>query len=464
MAILPVFDFLAVFAAGAFAWLVRFHPKIQALLPVLFEDSITFPHYAVLVSFAALCSVGTLALVGMYRVRLHTNQGEKVMRIAIACTITLAVGALAIFLRQELFGSRFLVLASWGLAILFLILERLLVGIVRRVVLKRGFGATKTLLIGADTITARLKEYLAENPVLGLVIVKELESPDIEATRKAVANPGVEAIVLADPNFPKEKVVELIDFAHEQHLSFAFVPNIFQTLTTNAVVEVFGDMPLIELRRTSLEGWGGAVKRVMDIGVATTLMVLSSPIMVLIAAAIKLDSSGPILYRDRRVGPRGEFDTLKFRSMYKEYCTGEGYGGVSAEQFERELIEKKNFRTGPVPKIANDPRRTRVGRIIEKLSMDELPQLYNVFLGHMSLVGPRPHRPKEVAHYQKHHKRVFAVPPGITGLAQISGRSDLDFEDEVRLDTYYIEHWSPWLDLTIMVKTPLTMFFRKHRS
>jgi len=206
------------------------------------------------------------------------------------------------------------------------------------------------------------------------------------------------------------------------------------------------------------------VKRVLDVVIGSTLLFFALPLMAMIAVAVKLSSPGPVFYKDRRVGPKGEFWTLKFRSMFLKYCLGDEYGGETAEQFEEELIAERNFRGGPVPKIENDPRRTRVGRFLEKTSLDELPQLFNVLSGHMSLVGPRPHRPKEVARYQKHHKRVFAVPPGITGLPQISGRSNLDFEDEVRIDTYYMEHWSPWLDFVIMAKTPLIMFFRKHRS
>jgi lipopolysaccharide/colanic/teichoic acid biosynthesis glycosyltransferase len=145
--------------------------------------------------------------------------------------------------------------------------------------------------------------------------------------------------------------------------------------------------------------------------------------------------------------------------MWRRDCTGEQFGasGEAALQKEAQLIAT-SAKTGPVYKIKSDPRVTPVGRFIRRYSLDELPQFFNVLIGQMSLVGPRPHQPREVSQYQKHHKIVLAIKPGITGLAQISGRADLDFEDEVRLDTFYIEHWSWFTDLIILLKTPATVF------
>jgi lipopolysaccharide/colanic/teichoic acid biosynthesis glycosyltransferase len=151
--------------------------------------------------------------------------------------------------------------------------------------------------------------------------------------------------------------------------------------------------------------------------------------------------------------------------MQLKYCTGEKYPHhKEASEFEDQLAREKNLKQGPVFKIGGDPRRTRVGRFLEKWSLDELPQFWNVLTGKMSLVGPRPHMPKEVSGYQKHHKKVFNIKPGITGLAQISGRSDLDFDEEAKIDIYYIENWSFGLDIKIMLKTPFVALFGKHKS
>ena len=147
--------------------------------------------------------------------------------------------------------------------------------------------------------------------------------------------------------------------------------------------------------------------------------------------------------------------------MRIEYCTGEGYGGRVAAEYETQLVATRDGRHGPVPKIVDDPRWTRVGKWLRRLSLDELPQLWNVLKGDMSLIGPRPHVPNEVQNYDRHHRKVLAVKPGLTGLPQVSGRSDLDFEDEVRLDRYYLENWTPWFDVRILFKTLVAVVARR---
>ncbi len=179
--------------------------------------------------------------------------------------------------------------------------------------------------------------------------------------------------------------------------------------------------------------------------------------MIITAILIKLESSGSIIYKNERVSKNGVFKTYKFRSMFLKYCVGDGYGDNKALEFEEELIKKQNTKDGPVYKIGRDPRLTKIGRFIRRWSIDEFPQFFNVLFGNMSLVGPRPHQPREVIKYEKHHKKVLAIKPGITGLAQISGRSDLSFEEEVKLDTYYIENWSLLLDISIILRTPIAM-------
>jgi len=186
-------------------------------------------------------------------------------------------------------------------------------------------------------------------------------------------------------------------------------------------------------------------------------IILFSPIMLLAAIIIKADSPGPVIYKNKRVAKNGAFKLFKFRSMINQYCVGDDYGSAAALELEKKLIQEKNTKTGPVYKISGDPRLTGVGKFIRRWSIDELPQFFNVLYGNLSLVGPRPHQPREVAKYERHHKKVLTVKPGLTGLAQISGRSDLSFEDEVKLDSYYIENWSLKLDLSILLRTPLAI-------
>jgi exopolysaccharide biosynthesis polyprenyl glycosylphosphotransferase len=232
-----------------------------------------------------------------------------------------------------------------------------------------------------------------------------------------------------------------------------------QVQRTNIEMNSISGIPLLSLKPTSLDGWGRVVKRIFDIFGAAIGLIILSPVFLITAIAIKLDSKGTIIFkylddgsRVKRVGEHGKlFNFYKFRSMHP-----------NTHNLRYTELAKLNQREGtPMVKIKNDPRVTRVGKFIRNTSIDELPQLWNVLKGDISLVGPRPHLPEEVAKYDKHHKFVLSIKPGITGLAQISGRSDLDFEREIQLDTYYIENWSIWMDIKIILKTFAVVFAGK---
>jgi lipopolysaccharide/colanic/teichoic acid biosynthesis glycosyltransferase len=215
-------------------------------------------------------------------------------------------------------------------------------------------------------------------------------------------------------------------------------------------------IPVVEVKKTPLDGWGRIIKRSFDIVVSFIIIIFISPIMLITVVLIKLDSFGPVFFSRKddgsllyRVGQGGRLIRyFKFRSMIP---------GADSMRYS-ELADKNVRMGGPMVKIKDDPRVTRIGKFIRRFSIDELPELFLVLKGDMSLVGPRPHLPEEVARYEHHHKKVLTIKPGITGFAQVSGRSDLSFEDEVKLDTYYIENWSLLMDIAILFKTPLAVF------
>jgi lipopolysaccharide/colanic/teichoic acid biosynthesis glycosyltransferase len=179
-----------------------------------------------------------------------------------------------------------------------------------------------------------------------------------------------------------------------------------------------------------------------------------SPLLLVTAVAIKIDCPGPILYHQVRVGRNKQpFQVYKFRSMRPEYCIGEEYGGRKAASFEQELRKKTNERVGPLFKMRNDPRVTRVGRFIRRWRIDELPQFINVLKGEMSLLGPRPHLPQEVMRYDKYQQKLFTIKPGMSGMAQVNGNAGLTFDQEATLDIGYIENWSMRLDIILLLKT-----------
>jgi len=243
----------------------------------------------------------------------------------------------------------------------------------------------------------------------------------------------------------------LVNFCEDNHLTFKFVPNLFQTLTANASVETLGDVPIIELKRTALDGWGRIIKRVIDFVGALTGLIVLSPFFTLVAIFIKRDSPGPVFVHLKRISQGKEFRLCKFRSMVD-----------GAEKLKENLQAKNERKDGPLFKIKNDPRVTKIGKFLRRYRIDEFPQLVNVLKGEMSLIGPRPHQPDEIAQYRKHHKKVLAIKSGMTGFAQVSGSSDLSFEEEIKLDTYYVENWSLAMDLKIFLRTWLVLL--KDRS
>jgi exopolysaccharide biosynthesis polyprenyl glycosylphosphotransferase len=213
-------------------------------------------------------------------------------------------------------------------------------------------------------------------------------------------------------------------------------------------VDDLGGIPLLGVQEPTLRDWQIVVRRGMNVLVAALALLIASPLIALIALAIKLNSPGPVIFKQIRVGRGGrEFTVWKFRSMY-----------MDAEARVHEL-RAHNEASGPLFKMRNDPRRTAVGRLLRHTSLDEIPQFWNVLRGDMSVVGPRPGLPSEVAEYQSWHRRRLEVSPGITGLWQVSGRSDLTFDEMVLLDIYYIETWSPFLDLRIMFMTIPSILF-----
>ncbi len=315
------------------------------------------------------------------------------------------------------------------------------------------------LLLGANKITDRLAHKMQNDPHYTVVGYLTEGSARIESAKmlgnlkelgRIVRKYKVESVVQTSQDLTHLQDHEILQFCQQHHLEYRFVPDILAVERSNIEIETLGGYPLIHLKTTSLDGWGRIYKRSVDIVLSTVGLLMLSPLFALIAIGIKLDSKGPVFFRKLedgtpayRIGQMGEkFTFYKFRTM--QHNTHHLRYGELAE---------KNHRKGPLMKIKNDPRVTRFGKFLRKTSIDELPNLWNVLKGDMSLVGPRPHLPEEVEKYERHHHFLLTIKPGITGLSQISGRSDLDFEEEVRLDTTYIKHWTPFTDLKILFKT-----------
>lgn len=457
--ILVPLDFLMIVLAALAAYFIRFGTRLVELRPIIYE--IPFNDYLKIAVVVALGWISIFAISGLYTMRGTRRRAEEIVKVVMACSTGVMAIIVFIFLKREFFSSRFIILAAWLLSIIFIIVARLIVRYIQYLFLKKGKGIHRLVIIGNSKVGNRLAGLFYQNLGLGYRVTEKIASYNgstLPKLKELWEKGLVDEIYQTDPNLAKEKILELKDFCDEHHLIFKYTADLFGTPSRYLVVETISGIPIAEIKRTPLDGWGKVFKRSFDLVISLVLIILTLPLMFLITLFIKLESKGPVLYKNERVSKDGHFKTLKFRSMYLEYCTGQEYSGRVALELEKELINTSSKRKGPVYKILNDPRRTKIGRFLEETSLDELPQLFNVLKGEMSLVGPRPHQPREVARYEKHHKRVLILKPGMTGLAQISGRSDLDFEDEVRLDSYYIENWSPWLDFYILLKTPFRLF------
>jgi exopolysaccharide biosynthesis polyprenyl glycosylphosphotransferase len=333
---------------------------------------------------------------------------------------------------------------------------------IQKYILKtRGTGVHRLLLIGGNGKVDFIKKIIKNDPHAGYHIVGSIETASIHVIREIRKKLGVDEIIVCDSTLTDAEQEKLIDYCAINNIAYKFMPTTLQTARFE--VSILNGEPIIEVKHTPLDGWGKIIKRTFDLIGASILIIILSPVMLLTAIAIWLETGGPIIYKNERIGSDGKrFFVYKFRYMKWEYCVSrENDNNKKALKYEKELIEKQSLRRGPLYKIKNDPRKTRVGAFIERFSIDELPQLFNVIKGDMSLVGPRPHQEREVEKYNEYHRRLLTIKPGISGMAQISGRSDLQFENEYKLDVFYIENWSLWLDIQTCLKTIFVLFKKR---
>lgn len=458
--LLPL-DYCLLVLAGFSAYYFRFSSLITAHWPVSFD--LPFPTYFRSLLFIALVWIVLFFLVGVYQFYNSRRLVQELEKIIIGSLTGFAAVAIIIFFRRAFFDSRFIVLLSLVLAIIYVSLGHALIRWLERKLYYFGWGLKKVVLVGNSKTTDNLIAEFSRNRAFGLTVVKRLRDFSLETAQEFaefLKENEVDEVIQSDPNLSKAEILRLYDFTNEYHLTFKYVADLLEVKVLRTEVREIIGMPIVEVKRTTLEGWGRVLKRIFDIIISGIFILILSPIFILTALAILLDSRGPLFFSRRddgsfvtRIGAGGRpFKYFKFRSMIPN----------SDSMRYHELADRNLRADGPMVKIKDDPRVTRVGKFIRRWSLDELPELILVFIGRMSLVGPRPHLPEEVAKYENYHKKTLTIKPGVTGLAQVSGRSDLLFEEEVKLDIYYIENWSLMLDIAILLKTPMAIF--KHRQ
>jgi len=456
-------DFALILLAFRIAYWLRYDREwIRAVDEVNFVSFGRYMPWALLLTATILFS---LKMAGAYNFSNNRSWFDSIYSIMSSTATGVGAIILLFFLYPSYFYSRLIFAYAAILIVILLSLARLLERYARGLLLQHGIGSRRVLIVGLGEVGRTIIRHIVARPELGFVVVgfvddapgkmrtdmgrfKALGSTD--SLPDLLPNLDVGEIIITLPWIHHKKIMEIMSLSQREHVRTLIVPDIFQLSLSRVHMEDIQGIPLLGIREPSLRGWNLFLKRVVDVLLASFGLVALAPLCLLIALAIKLESRGGALFKQQRVGRNGsQFTVYKFRSMY-----------AGADQ-DRERLNNLNEADGPLFKIREDPRRTRVGRILRRFSLDEIPQLYNVLRGEMSIVGPRPALPEEVANYEGWHRKRLEVSPGITGLWQTSGRSDISFEEMCLLDIYYVEQWSPSFDVKILLKTlPAVLFGR----
>ncbi len=451
-AILVPIDYIMLIVAALTAYFLRYENWIQEIRPVVFN--LNLHDYLGYVWWIALVWLFFFTMAGLYQISLNKKIFQEFGKIFLACSTGMLAVIVGSFFSRELFNSRFILLAAWIFSIIFILLGRLTVFVIRRIFYSKGLGVHKVVLIGDDDSTEDIAKEIYRNKKLGYRIIaryKDVSEKTINDLSQIEKSQHIDEIIQADSSLGQTENLKLLDFADRHHVGFKYAADLFTAQIPRVELSTLSGVPIVEVKRTPLDGWGKILKRIFDIILSVLLILIFSPIFIIISIIIKIDSRGPVFYASKRIGAQNRpIKIYKFRSMIND-----------AEKLKAKLKQYNERNDGPLFKMENDPRVTKVGKFLRKWSLDELPQFFNVLNGQLSLVGPRPHEPHEVAQYEKKHIKLLNIKPGVTGMAQVSGRSDLKFEEEVKLDVFYIENWSLWLDIIILIKTPFAIIFRK---
>lgn len=384
------------------------------------------------------------ALNGLYYSRSSKGLAAELYRIFESNSAALALLVLVLFFSKTSEFSRLILLFTWVLSIVLVYTARLLVRIIQKALLKYGIGRRNLAVIGSTEVARFIASEINKNPWEGYKFVGALDDKPTQEIRilgkvadfeHMLEKNGIDEVVVIDSEISRANLASLVDYCGDKHIIIKIVPNIAAELSIKLSSGSIGSMPILEIKTTALDGWGRIVKRIADIVFAIVSILILSPILLLLVVLEKVTSRGPVIYSHDRVGRDGKtFRLHKFRSMYQD-----------AEKGGRFWTE------------ANDDRITPLGKILRKTNLDELPQLWNILVGNMSFVGPRPEQPRwvekfsqEVPDYIKRHR----VKSGLTGWAQVNGlKGDTSIKERVRYDMYYIENWSIWFDIKIIAKT-----------
>lgn len=467
---LIVGDALAITAAFTVAYVLRVSISHRALSAPVHA----LAYIIILMSLLPLWIL-IFGLIGLYNSRIHEQRFSELGRLLVGSFIgILLVISYSYITNTSIFPARLVTFYAFALVFCFVLLFRTVARGIRRDLFSYGIGINNVLIIGDTSVTHELIGGLADTAVTGYRVVGVVGGVK-HPLRNGVSVPlfknfvmAVEALKDKQPHTivqtelysVAERNNEILTYAQENHVAYRFVPGNSELFVGNIEVDLFQSVPVIAVHQTALVGWGRVVKRVFDLLFGSLILALVSPIMLLVAIAIKLDDGGPVFFRQVRLTRFDQkFRVFKFRSNNTEYSgltPDEAFAKMKRPDLLTAFRANGNF-------LPDDPRNTRIGRFIRSTSLDELPQLFNVVRGELSLVGPRALIPKDLDEYRRRHT-ILSVKSGITGLAQVSGRNNLPVAERRKLDLYYAQNWSFWLDMVILAKTFWKVVIRRDKE
>ena len=407
------------------------------------------------------------AWLGLYNASIYEKRFKEFSRLLVGSFIGLLFVIFWDFIaKAPIFPARLVPIYGFAFGFLFLLVIRTLARFTRVMLFRQGVGLTHVLLVGNSHMTPELVDWLADErrsgyKIIGVVgqkrTIGDREVPVYSSFKQfleTAKTPNLHGIIQTEMYADDLKNVELLSYAQEHHVGYRFVPSTTGLFVGNIEVELFrASVPVITVHQTALFGWGRVVKRISDLICATVLLILGALPMLVIAICIKLSGGGSVFFRHERLTRFDQrFKVIKFRTQYAKYdgtTPEQAFAMMGRPELAKPYRENGDF-------IADDPRITPIGHFLRATSLDELPQIINVLRGDISMVGPRALIPEELAAYKKRHT-ILSVKSGVTGLAQISGRRDITFEERRTLDLYYVQNWSLWLDIVILAKTVRTV-------
>ncbi|MGQ9630801.1 MAG: sugar transferase [bacterium] len=444
-------DFVAIGASLVLAYWLRLESKI---IPI-FRGVPPIGPYRDALPIVASIVLFNFVLLRLYDPKRNSPFVQEIYGIAKAVALSVALMIVVTFLSRYFPYSRGTILISFFTTTFVVGSGRILMRWLRSSLRRQGVGVIKTVIVGTTESAMKVRDRIKMHPNLGYKLIgfvsDEADAYEeviggLDSLDEIIEREGIDEVMVAHPLSGNGNVTDAIVRYSKGGVEFKVIPDILEMIASKVIMDDTGGVPTLMVRQVALSGWNAFVKRIVDITLASIGLIISAPLWLVIALAIKLDSPGPVLLKHKRIGKGGKiFSVYKFRTMVSN----------AQEILNRYLEEnpKAKAEFEATFKLKDDPRKTQVGNFLRKTSLDELPQLINVLRGDMSLVGPRPIVPQELEKYGKWKGIILNVLPGITGFWQVSGRNDVSYEERIKLDLYYVENWSLLLDIEILLRT-----------